>query len=57
MASRTWRFFLGVAALAGMASACAELTHLDIATKRPYGSFRAGKSQSGRFAKTFAPEP
>jgi hypothetical protein len=42
MASRTWRFFLGVLALASMASAFAELTHLDIATKRPYGSFRAG---------------
>ena len=34
--------FVAAVALASMACAHAELTHLDIATKRPYGSFRAG---------------
>jgi hypothetical protein len=42
MTHRIWNCFVGVAALAGMACAHAELTHFDIATKRPYGSFRAG---------------
>jgi hypothetical protein len=39
---RMWTCFVGWAALAGMPCAHAELTSLDVATKRPYGSFRAG---------------
>ena len=42
MANRAWRCVLAVLALTGAALAHAELTHFDITTKRPYGSFRSG---------------